>query len=116
MRRPPSRLPSVLASLGKTSSVISDRESATLRGGSKGSTDSIGFSVDNCVRECKSQAEMRAWRTKLTVTRLTVKGSYGQNCDAYTNPGAKPGGCVCPLWVSHGACQPGPDRARPDRV
>src|ERR1700674_3967392 len=65
MSRPPSRLPSVLASLGKTNSVISDRESATLRGGSTGSTDSIGFSVDNCVRECKSRAEMRA--------RLTVK-------------------------------------------
>src|ERR1700729_4600715 len=43
MRRPPSRLPRVLASLGKTSSVISDRESATFRGGSTGSTDSIEF-------------------------------------------------------------------------
>jgi hypothetical protein len=30
-----------LASLGKTSSVISDREAATLRGGSEESADSI---------------------------------------------------------------------------
>jgi hypothetical protein len=57
-----------LASLGRISSVISDRESAILRGGSRGSA--IGFvpretdcgvrrsyfSLDNCAHECKLTA------------------------------------------------------------
>src|SRR6201999_3729935 len=59
MSRPPSRLPSVLASLGKTSSVISDREPATLRGGSKESVDSICLSVYKCAHECKPRRAVR---------------------------------------------------------
>ena len=40
----------------------------------------------------------------------------GQNCDAYGDPGAKPGRCLCAVRISNGTCQPGPDRCFPGGI